>query len=85
VDSTLELVERTFLDCLNWENDDILKKQCESEFENYIFKIRNKNSFLLHAKKTGQYFNIPISFNLSRRLQIGNALSKDEKIKFLKN
>jgi hypothetical protein len=70
-----------FTKCLNWQESDFVREEHgDSGYVDYIFKLRNLNSFVVEAKKKGTYFNIPVSYNFRRRHQIGGAISKDETI-----
>ena len=81
-DTRVKKIDPIFIKCLNWEEADITREEHgETGFVDYIFKIRNMNTFVVEAKKTGYYFTIPVSYNFRKRFQIGSAISKDSNIK----
>jgi hypothetical protein len=81
-DTRSKIIDPLFTKCLNWQESDFFREEhSDNGYLDYIFKIRSRNSFVIEAKKSGQFFNIPVSYNFRRRLQIGGAISKDETIK----
>jgi hypothetical protein len=81
-DTRSKIIDPLFTKCLNWQETDFLREEHDaSGYLDYVFKIRNLNSFVVEAKNNGKSFNIPVSFNFRRRYSIGGAISKDETIK----
>jgi hypothetical protein len=81
-DTRSKIIDPLFTKCLNWQETDFVReKHGTSGYLDYVFKVRNMNSFVVEAKDNGKSFNIPISYNFRRRYSIGGALSKDEVIK----
>jgi hypothetical protein len=81
-DTRSKIIDPVFTKCLNWQEADFVREEHNgSGYVDYLFKIRNRNFFVIEAKKKGTYFNIPVSYNFRRRHQIGGAISKDETIK----
>lgn len=81
-DTRSKIIDPVFRKCLNWQETDFLREEHDtSGYVDYLFKVRNMNSFVVEAKTNGKSFNIPISYNFRRRYAIGGAISKDEAIK----
>jgi len=81
-DTRSKIIDPLFTKCLNWQETDLLREEHDtSGYVDYVFKIRNMNSFVVEAKKNGQSFIIPVSYNFRRRHSIGGAISLDKAIK----
>lgn len=81
-DTRSKMIDRLFTQCLNWQEADFRREEYgESGYLDYVFRIRNRNVFVVEAKKEGHYFTLPVSYLLRRRLQIGGAISKDKTIR----
>lgn len=81
-DTRSKIIDPIFTKCLNWQENDIVREEHDtSGYVDYIFRLRDMNSFVIEAKKKGILFNLPISYNLKRRYEIGGAISRDETVK----
>ncbi len=81
-DTRSKVIDPLFTKCLNWEETDFLREEHDNAgYVDYVFKIRNMNSFVVEAKRNGKSFIIPVSFNFRRRFSIGGVISKDKAIR----
>jgi KaiC/GvpD/RAD55 family RecA-like ATPase len=82
-DTRVKLIDRVFTECLNWEdNEDISREEHASTgFVDYVFKIGNRNIFVVEAKKQGVAFNLPIFLNFRRKYNVGGILSTDKTLR----
>ncbi len=81
-DTRSKMIDPLFIQCLNWQETDFRREEYDGNgYLDYIFRIRDRNFFVVEAKKEGHYFTIPITYGLRRRHQIGGVISKDETIK----
>jgi len=79
-DTRSKIIDPLLKECLNWQEEDIIREEhVVSGYVDYVIRVRNKNKFIIEAKKEGNYFNLPIS--RSRRFKIGGMLKKDKSVK----
>lgn len=59
----LMMIDKLFFECLGWEKDDVILEESENkEYSDYTFQAPRR-ILIVEAKKTGNYFNIPIEKN----------------------
>lgn len=81
-DTRSKIIDQIFTKCLNWQESDFSREEhAGTGYVDYVFRIRNRNSFVVEAKKKGHHFNIPVSYNFRRRYQVGGAISRDKAIR----
>jgi D-lyxose ketol-isomerase len=52
-DTRSKIIDPVFTQCLNWQETDFVREEHDSSgYVDYLFKIRNRNSFVVEAKKT---------------------------------
>jgi hypothetical protein len=79
-DTRAKLIDPLFKDCLGWNEEDIERDvYTKPDFLDYVFKIDGVRKFVLEAKKSGEYFEIPSSFS-RRRYVIRGAITTDKPI-----
>ena len=76
-DTRCKLIDPLFLDCLNWDENDIIREENvkQAGYIDYIFKIGERPLFLLEAKKEGVTFEIPPNFK-DRHYKISGTISE---------
>lgn len=83
-DTRVKLIDRVFKECLNWEDkDDIFREENAAPgFVDYVFKIGQKNIFVVESKKQDVSFNLPISYlKYRRKYDVAGILSTDKTLK----
>jgi len=80
-DTRAKLIDPLFKDCLDWTEADIAREPpTHPGYIDYLFSIDGIRKFVLEAKKTGKYFEIPSS--LSRQsYKIRGTITTDKTIK----
>ncbi|WP_138708213.1 hypothetical protein [Desulfocurvibacter africanus] len=74
-DTRIKLIDSVLKECLGWKEDDISREEHnESGFIDYRIHADGVSRIIIEAKKTGDYFEVPISFN-SRRYKISASIS----------
>lgn len=80
-DTRAKIIDPIFKDCLGWDEDDISREDpIHKGFIDYVFKINDREIFVLEAKRTGRSFTIPKGFK-KKRWKISGSISTDNKIK----
>ena len=81
-DTRSKIIDPFFTQCLNWQEDDFFREEPSAPgFVDYIFKMNQRNLFVVEAKKEGVHFKLPVTFGFIRRYKIGGILGKDKNIR----
>jgi len=79
-DTRVKIIDYIFKEALGWDEKDIIREEhVNSGYIDYTFKIGNNPYFLLEAKKIGDTWNIPNSFN-KRKYILSGTITTDKKI-----
>lgn len=81
-DTRSKIIEPLFKQCLNWQENDFFREEPSTPgFVDYIFRMNERNLFVVEAKKTGVHFKLPVTFGFRRRYKVGGILTKDKNVK----
>jgi len=82
-DTRSKIIDPLFKTCLNWQESDIIREEYSKDgaFIDYVFKLNDKNVFIVEAKKEGISFEIPVTFGRNRRYKLNHVISTDKNIK----
>lgn len=77
-DTRAKLIDPMFKDCLGWTENDITREShVHPGYLDYIFSVGPIKKFVLEAKKTGKYFELPRSLS-HRRYKITGTISTNK-------
>jgi hypothetical protein len=74
-DTRVKIIDKILIDSLGWNENNIKREEKNiAGFTDYVLSINDIPYLVVEAKKTGAYFEIPLSYN-RRRYKINGAIS----------
>jgi predicted type IV restriction endonuclease len=80
-DTRVKIIDEILKKCLGWTESDIVREtSVESGYIDYVLSVDGIPRFVIEAKKSGDYFEIPLNMK-NRKYKIGASISKVEHVK----